>query len=699
MTRKHLHDPLVVAVAAFFLCIAGARSARADCTSRNLLANLQPSEATGVLRSAVLTDGQIPLPGSPYDGEHSALFTGKHPEATFDLGEERTIHAVFFQADNNDSYLISISDDGKTFKPAFIGPTAPNAGMQSRIGQGFEWHTRFVRIQPKEGDGKYAVSELGLYCKKPDPFPPALRVVATIPKDPLGERVRLVDSWKGALALAVLPLLFAMGTLRRRPRIAVGVALVLLGFFGWTRFGRFHEDRIIHPWDAFHYFVGSKYFGELGYTQMYNCLAQHEREMGRAQPILDGQIRDLATNDLHDGKWMLTPAGRCRAHFTPARKKQFDADLEAFRPLFPKRLPFWRMVVDHGYNATPPLTAFLKVFTQFTPASKPALLAIACLDVLAYLGAFAVLWWGFGPRVAAIAALVTGFGEPWSYLWTGGSVGRAVWLFFLCAGLALLARQRKVLGAVSLTISGLLRLFPGVFVGALGLFVLVRAYRERTFTVVHKRVLVAIFGTLIAGVLVGGVVAGFDAYPAFYRDMQNHTSLAMGNQIGFESLVSFVPGARTATTSDNRLSDPNEVLKALQRTARHDRWPLWALAMGASLILLMVYSYRREARAWTAVVLAAPLLYASIVLSNYDYVWLMILAPIVATSRFRTAWLMSFITLTQITGLYIQDVEIKHTVLSFFTGIMLAVLVGHYWRTSVSDPKADAAALEAERAF
>lgn len=677
------------------LCIAPP-AARAECGDRNLIADLGPSETRQVLRPEVLTDGQIPVAGSSFDTEHAAQFLEEGSYVTFDLGEARTVRGLFLQADNNDEYIVSISQDGRTFEPAFLAPTVDEPGMQARGAVDFEWQARFVRLEPKGGDGRYSVSELGLYCARPDPFPPELRVVASLARDPMGENVRLAGSWKAALALGLIPLLFAMGRMRSRPRAAVALLLILLGALAWVRFGRFHEGLVVHPWDAFHYFVGSKYFDELGYTELYNCLAEHERQHGRGDAIVRGQMRDLRTNVLHSGRWSLEPEARCRAEFNPDREAQFHADLEAFRPLFPDRLPFHRMVVDHGYNATPPHTALLKLFTHFTPASKASLLAVAALDWIAYLAAFAVLWWGFGPRVAAIAALVVGLGEPWSYLWTGGSVGRAVWLFFLCAGLALLARQRSALGGASLTMAGLLRFFPAVFVGALGLFVLVQAARARAFSPPARRTLAAIFGTLAAGVVVGGLVTGFDTYVAFFREMGGHANLAMGNHLGLENLMSYVPGATTATMGDPRLTDPHEVLKVMQRTARAERWPLWALAIGASLALLVAYSLRRRARAWVAVVLAAPLLYSSLALSNYDYVWLVVLAPLAATSGFRIAWLMGYVACTQIVALLVGDVEIEHTLLSLLTGVMLVVVVFHYWRHALSDPEAEEQRLEAE---
>jgi hypothetical protein len=676
----------------------GVAKAQVDCGDDNLLAGLTPVRAQRVVRASTLTDGRVPVDGAHYDVEHAARFVGEDAYVVFDLGAVHTIRALYLQADNNDTYIVSISEDGQAFTPAFRAPAVEASGLQPRVGVDLEWRARFVRLAPEGGDGHFSVSELALYCQRPEPFPPDLQVVASVRKDPLGEGVRRVASWKAALALLAIPLLIAMGRMRPRWRAGLALGLVILGLLAWTRFGRFHEDRVLHPWDAFHYFVGPKYFGELEYTEMYNCLAEHERRQGRGDLIVKGKMRDLRTNVLHPGRWSLSDEARCQADFTPARRAQFEADLEAFRPLFPTRLPFHRMVVDHGYNATPPLTAFLKPFTHFTTASQSALMALAALDLLAYMGALAMMWWGFGPRTAALTSLMVGLGQPWTYVWTGGSVGRAVWFFFLCAGLACLARRRQGLGGTFLTLSGLLRLFPGVFVGGLGLYVLVRAWRERRLSREHRHTLTAIVGTLVVGVAAGAVATGWGAYADFFRTMKGHADLVMGNHVGLQNLLSYVPGARSATVGDPRLSDAYEALKIMQQTARSERAPLWFAAIAASLAVLVAYARRAQSKDWVAVLLASLLLFSSVALSNYDYLWLCALAPLAIASPFRVGWVLGYLALTQFVRVLVQDVEVQHTTLSLLTGVMLVVLVAHYLRTTAKDFAAEDAWFADERA-
>jgi len=72
----------------------------------------------------------------------------------------------------------------------------------------------------------------------------------------------------------------------------------------------------------------------------------------------------------------------------------------------------------------------------------------------------AAIWLAFGPQSACLAALVLGLGEPWAFTWTGGSIGRYLWFFLVCGGVALIKQNHRFSGAFSLCMAGMLRLFP-----------------------------------------------------------------------------------------------------------------------------------------------------------------------------------------------------------------------------------------------
>src|SRR5690606_25686761 len=129
------------------------------------------------------------------------------------------------------------------------------------------------------------------------------------------------------------------------------------------------------------------------------------------------------------------------------------------------------------------------------------------------LGAILLVAWGLGPIAGILAGFVIAFGEPWGYQWVGGSLGRANFVLWLGAGIGLAGRGRHFASTSALTISALFRLFPAVFVGAVGLRALVRAVRARALDREGRKVIVAAFGTLAVGVLLAVVAVGFGAFP------------------------------------------------------------------------------------------------------------------------------------------------------------------------------------------
>ncbi len=95
--------------------------------------------------------------------------------------------------------------------------------------------------------------------------------------------------------------------------------LILACAAAWVNFGVFHSSRIVHYWDTFHYYVGSKYFEENEYERLYECvIAMDYEERGEAD-LKKRKIRDLGDNRLHfvSKDEVLRFQKGCAAHFSP----------------------------------------------------------------------------------------------------------------------------------------------------------------------------------------------------------------------------------------------------------------------------------------------------------------------------------------------------------------------------------------------
>src|SRR5207248_2201161 len=147
-------------------------------------------------------------------------------------------------------------------------------------------------------------------------------------------------------------------------------------------------------WDQYHYYMGAKYFPELGYTNLYKCAVTAEDELGKEHIEFDrvaGQaerpgedidfrgemrdadkkVRDLGAEyaDEAGGENLLVPVRhilehpeQCKNLFSPARWEKYKRDVEFYRVVSGKQ--YWTdMQTDHGFNPPPVWTIAGKFFS------------------------------------------------------------------------------------------------------------------------------------------------------------------------------------------------------------------------------------------------------------------------------------------------------------------------------------------------
>lgn len=172
MTRSWL---LVALLLPLWPSITAAQASGAECPDGNLLEGRRPHRWDDVAHPPRLTDGVAAVEGDPWDSSVTSRLTTASASFVFDLGRELPIRAVLLQADNNDTYPLSASTDGRTWKRVWVAPKVAGAGMRTRVAADLDVRARYLRIDGMEGDGAYSVGELQVFCQQPDPWPPALK--------------------------------------------------------------------------------------------------------------------------------------------------------------------------------------------------------------------------------------------------------------------------------------------------------------------------------------------------------------------------------------------------------------------------------------------------------------------------------------------------------------------------------------------
>lgn len=411
----------------------------------------------------------------------------------------------------------------------------------------------------------------------------------------------------GFLALVVAAWPAEHGVLTR----ATLACAVIAGCLSITNFLVFHdwqwagapnskEGRFgaIHYHDMFHYYLGAKYFPELGYDGLYACAAVAAVEKNLTAPR--APARDLRTNATVTVGALLRQSADCHRRFSDARWQAFAADVVTFFSAVGQRARV-RFLTDFGYNATPFLTALHRPLVAWTTPTPFVLGCLGSIDAVLFVLCIALLAWAFGPAAAAFSALSWGVGVMWVFDHVGlpGSLGRLWWITSLVAAVSFARRGWFRAAGAGLGAAAALRAFPGAFLIWPAGVAVWHYLRRRSIPQDVRQLLIGAFLTLV--VLGAASTIGVDpwrAYAGFLRNSAKHEASALWNFMGLAVLLG----------SEGRSSPA---------------W--WVIAIG--LATLTVVACRR-------VELSAALAFSGIVavfilfsVTNYDYVMLLLLAP------------------------------------------------------------------------
>ena len=606
-------------------CAAVFPASAQDCPAGNLLAGKQPLEAAGVERALPLpTDGVVTQEGAVWSAPQAVILKNQAAALTYDLGAEYALGSAYLQADANDIYTLALSRDGKAFKDAWSVPPVAGHGLRSRSSALGGERARYVRFGSGQGDGYFSLSELQLFCAgTPAPLLQVVQSEAAEARQPWWNDVSSAR-WELLLALLALALLCwrpAQSKLRDRLLMALGV----ISFATYFNFGAFHFNNYIHNWDAFHYYVGSKYFRELQYDRLYRCVAVADAQVPELRARVQARkLTNLKSNDLETSAEILAHPELCTQHFTQGRWEAFQRDVAWFRAR--EGAQRWEdLQTDHGYNATPVWNIAGTLLANLAPASRGQILFLTSLDPLYLALACAMVWWAFGWRVLAVALAVLATNFPARFYWTGGSFLRWDWLFWMVAAVCLLKKQRPALGGAALAYAALLRIFPGfMFIGA-ALAAGWILWRERRIEPAFKRMFVG--AALATAILlpVSQLTAGsLEAYPRFVENTLKHKETPLTNYMGLRTVVAYRPSEVGRYYRDASLLDPWSRWKTARLEAQHEaRW----LQYGAVLAFLGLLAFAVRGREpWVASALGALFIPFGVELTCYYYAFLMAVA-------------------------------------------------------------------------
>jgi hypothetical protein len=469
-------SPLILPLAAALWTTSAARPANAD---DNLLAGLRPSSSSGVSNARAITDGADAFEGDEWNSSVAALFSSERSFVEFDLGRSVPIAAAYLQGDNNDEYVVSISEDHSNFVPLWTAEPRPEAGMRQRWTDRLSAHGRWVRLAVRGGDSAYSVAELQLFEHPPAVMPPLLHrlagqnqaaairssllyliaafglllavtqarsrrwhvlLAAVLPLVAVGFVVNdLSIGWPlvnrevafvraAAAAIALLAAARAAIPGRRWParRSVVTAALAtsaLMAFLAFYNLGRpqfwNHEQgrpEFVHTNDLRVYQPFAKYFKELGYDGVYTASV-----LAYAEDRRGGSLDSLGMQELRG-------LGDHRIRRVREIEDEIRSVRDRFSPErwieFKKDMNFFQDVMgpeylstltDHGANATPVWVFFGRLLMAHAPASEGLLIATGLVDGILLLLMAVALWRAFGLWPMLLAMTVFGANDLYMF--------------------------------------------------------------------------------------------------------------------------------------------------------------------------------------------------------------------------------------------------------------------------------------------
>ncbi len=634
------------------------------CPEGNLLAHKLPVKWQDVRRElSLLTDEQVTPEGSMWDSAPAVILDTGASTVTWDLGQVTNLRSFAIQADANDTYTVWGSLDGKDYKVFGQIDPVPNHGLRTRVLNVGGMPARFIRVGEGVGDSFYSISEVAAYCQVPTPFPAVMKVVdapvAAVPPK------KWIDYWdndasaRWELILAILGIAFLWwerklsdaGRLaaKKRVRNALVGVMGVLAFLTYFNFGFFHFPNFIHGWDTFHYYIGSKYFKELSYERLYECVAVADSEEPNLRRRVElRKMTNLRNNVVETTADILAHPERCKSHFTPARWESLKHDLRYFRTLENARR--WDDAqTDHGYNGTPVWNILGTILTNLGPASRTQVLILDSIDCVLVVLLSLMIWWAFGWRTLTVALIVFSTNFPSRWYWTGGSLLRWDWLFWMVAAVCLLKKERFFYAGMCLAYSTLLRIFPVfMFVAPL----IAAGYHYVKHRELEKRFLRFFIGAAVAVAILVPVsvvtAGGPQAYPAFFRNTIKHAETPLTNYMGLRTVVNYRPSEVGRLMRNDQLVDPWSRWKEARLKSFREARPLYVGIIICYLVLIGLAV--RGVDPWVATALSATLIAFGAELTCYYYAFLIVVALLYAKHEVAGRWLMGVTAFTQFIG-------------------------------------------------
>jgi len=325
--------------------------------------------------------------------------------------------------------------------------------------------------------------------------------------------------------------------------IRVVVLLGVLFSFGvFHNLGDFRAGTFVHVGEMFHYYLGPKYFKELGYYELYNAVIAADTEQGNALAGLPFYT-DLRTYKNTRREDALKDIDRVKKLFSKERWSEFKDDIAFFKTAtgMPRSPGLYFLLMDHGYNGSPVTSFILGAITNVVPVIHLQFLAL--FDVVLEIAMGVLVFRTFGFEMGALFSIYFCVNVLNAYDFISGSLLRYDWLFYIVVAACLLEKRRHAGSAFFLVLSAMLRVFPAALLYGMAIAIVRRVKTTGAMDGTSKKVILTAGVTAVALFVLPAVSFGSVLQPwkEFAANTELHDRGVYVNHLGLRGMVLFEP--------------------------------------------------------------------------------------------------------------------------------------------------------------
>ena len=410
---------------------------------------------------------------------------------------------------------------------------------------------------------------------------------------------------------------------RAQRRLDLAFKLVaVLALFSWTNYGALRGGgNLVHRWEQYHFFFGSKYLPEIGYFNLYKATILADRESAHAIGFVR-TTRDLTTFDEIPVEEALQNAGEVRAAFSDARWAEFKRD---WSTLARDGASWTQVMADHGNSGSPAWAIFAAPVARACGIGPTGQRLMGLIDPLLMIILFTLFFRTFGTRPTTVALVIFSM-MPFCFDYLAGSLLRWDWLFALGLGLVLWTRARPLAAGAMVGYAIASKLFPLFFAVGFAFWAAWEFVRTRK---IDRRIPRFVAGAVAAGALSVAISSAMFG-PRVWRGYRERIAVAQhehfySNQYSFRTVF-----LQAAWSTPGELARgwmlPSEV-KAGRAEVDTTPWRFTFLFLQLALTALVALGLR-DAEPIEALAVGPLLVYVWLVVNAYY--WNMLMLPALA---------------------------------------------------------------------